>query len=194
MHNHAVQVLQRLVTLQKPRPADVIVWLQGNGYDRGKKVLELYKGGYAPIVVVTGNNERVVDDDRIGVNEIIAWLKDHEVGEEAIIVDGQSFNTYDQAVHVIALAKKREWNTILLVGSTHHQLRAFLTFLYQANAQSWNGQIINQPVVIPWDVKPSGRRKTTREAFQDEIDKLKRYEGSLESVESGLRYFDDPYA
>ena len=117
------------------------------------------------------------------------WLKDHEVSEEAIILDNQSFNTYDQAVQVIGIAKEREWQAILLVGSTHHQLRAFLTFLHQARLQEWKGKMINQPAHIEWDAKPSGRSKTTRVAFQDEIKKLEKYRDSVAAVDQGLRYF-----
>lgn len=186
--NPKIEKLQTLVTTQHSEKADAIVWLQGNMYDRGTKVLELYRGGYAPYIVVTGNNVRVVDDDSVGVDDIVVWLKKHGVSQEAIILDKQSLNTYNQAVQVMALAKERDWSAILLVGSTHHQFRAFLTFLRQARVQKWGGLIINQPVAIAWDVKPSGRRKTTREAFQDELAKVQEYAGRLASVEEGLLY------
>ena len=181
--------LQYLVTTQQPEKSDAIIWLQGNRYDRGKKVLELYRGGLAPLVVVTGNNTRVVEDDNVRVDDIIKWLKNSGVGEEELILDNQSFNTYDQAVQVIGIAKEREWQAILLVGSTHHQLRAFLTFLHQARLQEWKGKMINQPAHIEWDAKPSGRSKTTRVAFQDEIKKLEKYRDSVAAVDQGLRYF-----
>lgn len=186
--NPEIEKLQNLVTTQPPEKAEAIVWLQGNMYDRGKKVLELYQGGFAPRIVVTGNNTRVVDEDNVGVDDIAVWLKEHGVPEKAVILDKQSLNTYNQAVQVIKLAREHGWSAILLVGSTHHQLRAFLTFLYQAQLQKWNGRIINKPVSIPWDDKPSGRRKTTREAFQDELEKLETCKGKLARVEDGLRY------
>ena len=132
--------LQYLVTTQQPEKSDAIIWLQGNRYDRGKKVLELYRGGLAPLVVVTGNNTRVVEDDNVRVDDIIKWLKNSGVGEEELILDNQSFNTYDQAVQVIGIAKEREWQAILLVGSTHHQLRAFLTFFHQARLHQWKAR------------------------------------------------------
>ena len=190
MHmNPNIEQLQQLVTTQKPEQADAIVWLQGNMYDRGKKVLELYRGGYASRIVVTGNNTRVVDDDHVGVRDIVQWLEKEGVDRSAILVDDQSINTLDQATHTVELVKEQGWRAILLIGSTHHQLRAFLTFLHQARAQGWPGRIINQPVNIPWDVKPSGRRKTTREAFEDEIEKLTRYQEKIASVDDGLSYF-----
>jgi len=44
---------------QPPEKADAIVWLQGDRYDRGNKVLELFKKGFAPKILVSGNNVRV---------------------------------------------------------------------------------------------------------------------------------------
>lgn len=95
-------------------------------------------------------------------------------------------HTHDQSVRVIAMAKERDWQTILLVGSPHYQLRAFLTFLKQAHCQHWNGRIINQPVHIAWHAKPSGRSKTTEEAFHDEIAKLPKYKDHVATVAEGL--------
>lgn len=183
----AIGHLQHLVTTEHPEKADAIVWLQGNGYDRGAKVLELYRGGYAPVVLVTGNTTRVVDDDHVKVSDIVEWLLAHGVDKEVIIVDDQSINTLEQARYVVAKAKKDGWRAILLVGSTHHQLRAFLTFLHQSQIQGWNGHIINQPFHVGWNIKPSGRRKTTQEAFKDEIEKLELYKENVATIETGLQ-------
>lgn len=187
--NPKIEKLQTLVTTQQSEKADAIVWLQGNMYDRGKKVLELYQAGFAPWVVVTGNNTRVVDDDTVRVDDIVQWLKERQVSEDVMVIDKESLNTYDQAVNTIGIVKDRAWKKILLVGSTHHQLRAFLTFLHQAQIQKWNGRIINQPINIPWDAKPSGRRVTARGAFVQELNKLERYKDNMATVESGLQYF-----
>lgn len=187
--NPEIEKLQTLVTSQRPEKADVIVWLQGNMYDRGRKVLELYQAGFASQIVITGNNTRVVEDDSVGVDDLAHWLEERGVDERAIILDKQSLNTYDQATQVIKLACGRGWFAILLVGSTHHQLRAFITFLHQAHLERWEGRIINQPAAIPWDTRPSGRRETTGEAFQEELDKIERYKNEIASVEDGLRYF-----
>jgi len=185
-----IEQLQTLMTTPKPEKADAIVWLQGNMYDRGEKVLELYHAGYAPWIVVTGNNTRAVEDDNVKIHDIVSWLEKHGVDRSAVLVDDQSINTLDQATHVVASAKAQGWRAILLVGSTHHQLRAFLTFLHQLRAQAWNGRIINQPAHIEWDARPGGRRRTTGEAFQDEIKKLEKYKDSVATVEEGLRYFN----
>jgi len=187
-----VQTLQRLVTSQEPKPADVIVWLQGNGYDRGASVLALYQKKFAPLIMVTGNNTRVVDNDRVRVADIQTWLIDRWVPAERILIDAEAFHTLDQAIHVMKKAKENQWNRILLVGSTHHQLRAFLTFLHQAKCLHWNGEIVNQPAHIDWHVKPSGRKKTSVEALGDEIAKLSTYT-SIATIADGIKNISHEY-
>ena len=175
--------LQRAVTSQNPEPADAIVWLQGNGFDRGPKVLELFQHGFAPRIFVTGNNTRVVENDHVRLWDIVEWLERHDVELSALIVDDQSMNTLDQAIHVVAYAKAHEWSAILLVGSTHHQLRAFLTFQKQIQLQEWNGRVINQPAHIPWKHKPFGSQKTAKALFLVEIDKLEQYKDNVATME-----------
>lgn len=183
-----IEQLQNLVMNQMAEKADAIVWLQGNMYDRGPKVLELFKMKYAPRIVVTGNNTRVVEEDDVHVDDIVRWLNEHGVSREEIMVDDQAMNTKDQAEHVIAMAVKYVWRRILLVGSTHHQLRAFLTFLKQAQQQGWDGRIINQTAKRGWDERVSGRNQTVHEAFDEEMKKTYTYR-DLASVEEGINYF-----
>jgi hypothetical protein len=180
--------LQELVMHEQPRDADAIIWLQGNMYDRGEKVLELYHGGYAPSVLVTGNTTRRVDDDLIIVHDCVRWLCLHGVPRDTIICDDTALHTALQAHNSIAIARTRAWQTLLLVASPHHQLRAFLTFLQHARLQAWSGRIINQPVNIDWDTAPSGRRKVSREAFVDEVRKLDVYTNDVASIAEGIRY------
>lgn len=189
MVSFQIEQLQRLVTSQEPGRADAIVWLLGNMYDRGKKVVELYQTGYAPLIVITGNNERIVEDDRVHVKDVVVWLLDRGIKKSAILADDQSINTLDQAKHVLAIAQERLWKKIILVGSAYHQLRAFLTFLYQAKKIGWQGRIINQPAYIDWDARPGGRSKTAQELFQEEIEKLDEYKENVATAEEGIEYF-----
>lgn len=193
--NPLICKLQELITSEIPEKSNAIIWLQGNKYDRGEKVLELYHKGFAPLIVVTGNSIRVVEDDDIHIDDVMDWLKDRGIDKSAILVDDQSINTLDQAQHVVAIAQERLWKKILLVGSTYHQLRVFLTFLKQARVQGWQGRIINQPAHIDWEAKPSGRSKTAQELFQEETEKAEKYKENIATVEKGIEYFkNEQYA
>lgn len=188
MLDPALDQLHAMVMSQRPQLADAIVWLQGNGYDRGGKVLELYRAGFAPRIVVTGNNVRIVGEDVVKVVDIVRWLHERGIHDAAIECDEQSMHTLDQACRIVAMAKKRNWMNMLLVGSPHHQLRAFLTFLKQAQIQQWAGRIVNQPASIEWDCVPSGLRKTLREAYNNEIAKITMYKNNVATIKEGLAY------
>lgn len=188
-------VLEARVFAENPVRADVIVWLQGNRYDRGPKVLALYRSGYAPTILLTGNDVRgddvsAVDGVIVRVTDLERWLCAHGVPSSAIIRDVQSFHTRDQAVQVFAIVHKHGWQRLLLVASPHHQLRAFLTFLKRAQELEWTGRIVNQPAEIPWDTIPSGRTDTSRELQNIERAKLYAYATHTATIADALRYFE----
>jgi len=66
--------------MEKPQKADVIVWLQGDRYDRSKKVLSLFKEKWADEIVISGNNILIgptkrKGENNISLNEMVEWLK-----------------------------------------------------------------------------------------------------------------------
>lgn len=189
-----VEQLQELVTHQKPEKADAIVWLQGDRFDRAEKVLKLHQKGFAPRIVLTGNNVLIGQGPRPGENnisldEMHAWLLEQGLSDSSMIVDDTAMNSRDQATNVLSIAQKDGWKTLLLVGSAHHQLRPFLTFLKRANEIGWKGTLINQLALVPaWDEIPSGRDKTAREIFADEVMKLQTYHEHVATVEEGLAH------
>ncbi len=189
VNNVDVAELQRLVTSQPAEEADVIVWLQGNEYDRGEKVLELYSSGAAPIIFVTGNNVNKIDIGTVTIDDMVKWLNSNGVDSGNIVVDDQSMNTRDQAKSIANNALKANWKSVILVASTHHQLRAFLTLLHQASIVGWHGKITNQPKHHDWDEVPSGRTMSSGEAYKEELVKIEKYSDDLASIEEGIRYF-----
>ncbi len=188
-----IQELQNLLEDEKPMHGDVIVWLQGDQYDRGRKVLELYRQGFAPNILITGNNVLIgkntrPEEENISLGEMKQWLLDEGVKEAHIIVDDGPLNTREQAEHVIGLAIENNWNRILVVSSIHYHLRVFLTFLKYMKEVGWKGRIINQMAKLRWDEVPGGRVKTAREYFTEEIEKIKRYTDHVALPEEGIEY------
>lgn len=181
--------LQELITSEQPRVSDAIVWLQGDGYDRGAMVLDLFAGRFAPLIFITGNNDRVVDNDNVRVHDLVAWLMVHGVPGGSVQFEVQSCHTGAQADHVLRYAVQHGWSQLLLVGSTYHQLRAFLTFLRSAQRMRWHGRIVNHPAIVDWDAYPYGKRSTAKVLFEEECAKLQRYRDDVASVEEGLQYF-----
>ena len=191
----SVRRLFELIMATKPEAADVIVWLQGDQFDRGAKVLELYRAGFAPKILIIGNNVQVGIGSKaaeidVDLPALKHWLVSHSIPESSIMVEDGALNVHEQAVHAIDLAKKYNWIKIILVASPYHQLRAFLTFLKARNDAQIELDIINQPATnLAWDQKPTGREKTAQEIFgQDELRKIKQYRGHVATAVEGLEY------
>lgn len=195
MSNKEFYELYDLIVTEPPHKSDVIVWLQGDRFDRGPKVVELYEKKTAPKILISGNNILIgigkrPGEDNVSLKEMFDWLLDNKVKENDILVDDISMNTKDQAINVINLAKKNEWKNIILVGSSFYQPRAFLTFLKEAQKQNFNGKVFNQPVIIDVNIIPSGRVKTAKYLIEDEINKILEYKDDLESINSGIKYLN----
>lgn len=185
--------LYQIILQQTPSKSDLIVWLQGDRFDRAQKVFFLYQDNFAKKILITGNNKLVGKQTRPGennvtLNEMEEWLKKQGVKPDDIIIDDSSMNTKEQAKFTINFAKQNGYNRLLLVGSSYYQPRAFLTFLKEATDQSFDGVVINQAVTITDDKIPGGRGKTAGELRKEEIFKIKKYCSDVASVNEGIKY------
>lgn len=185
--------LHELLLKEKPQKADAIVWLQGDRYDRAVKVLKLHKEGWSKKIIISGNNILIGRIARVGENNVsLDIMKDFLLKkgarEENLIIDDNSMNTKEQAEHVLKIAEEKKWTSLLLVGSSYYQPRAFLTFLKQAKKIGWSGKIINQPAVVFLGKKPAGREKTAKTLFAEEFEKIKKYKKDLVSIKQGIKY------
>lgn len=194
MSANLISQLTKKVLAEKPRPADCIIWLQGDQFDRAAKVLELFRAGFAPLIVLSGNNvllgknEKRPDENNISLEAMKKWLLDNQVPEREIMIDDRSLNTREQAEHVISLAQTRNWQTILLVSSDYNQPRAFLTFLKRKLETNWPGDIVNQAAAIAEGKAVGGRKKTAAMLFAQEQEKIKTYTNHVAPLQTGLEY------
>ncbi|MDO8626799.1 MAG: YdcF family protein [Candidatus Magasanikbacteria bacterium] len=189
----AADQLQEMLENEAPSRSDAIVWLQGDQYDRGKKVFELYQEKFAPRIIITGNDELIgqgkrFEESNISLNAMRSWLLARGVAPPDITVDADPLNTREQAEHVIQLAKKNDWRQLILVGSIYYQMRAFLTFLKYAKESDWTGRILNQMAKIKWDDVPSGRQQTARTYFLVDKKKIEQYRAHVAPVAEGIAY------
>ena len=185
--------LYELVFNQTLAKSDAIIWLQGDRLDRGQKVLDLYQGGFAKTIVITGNNTLVGPNLRPGendlsVDDLVIWLKNHGVPSANIILETNSLNTAEQAKNVILLAKEKGWKHVILVSSPYHQPRAFLTFLQQQHLNP-NLKFINQPALdLSWNEWAGGRVKTRIELVRDEALKIFTLTQDVAQPRMGIEY------
>ncbi|MBI1866254.1 MAG: YdcF family protein [Candidatus Staskawiczbacteria bacterium] len=188
-------VLFYKITHQLLKPSDIIVLLQGDRLDRVKETANIYKKNIAPQIVIIGNNDLIGrgtrnDENDLHLLELKKELINKGILENSIIIEDKSFNTKDQAVHMVTLAKKNSYKRMIIVTSAYHVLRAYLSFVKSSKQQLWNGVILMCSVNLPWKRLASGRSKTAWQMFLLELEKIKKYKNDTASIKEGLEYFN----
>ena len=131
-----------LVFEQEPQKVDVIVVLNGRDTERALATVDLYKEGYANLIVLARGPKQPGCDEffkRVGKdwNSKIFFQRAIEamgVPKDAfkLIGDGVT-NTYDEAKATRQFLRENGYRSILLVTSKWHSKRAYLTFRSMLN-------------------------------------------------------------
>jgi len=106
-----------------PQPADCIVALGGDPGDRIVTVLDLYRRGYAPWILLTGVEDSPSDTRRAYLTWRAEYLVKAGVPPAAILYDEHSANSRDEARNTLALASARGWKSVLVVSDPPHMRR-----------------------------------------------------------------------
>jgi uncharacterized SAM-binding protein YcdF (DUF218 family) len=104
---------------RSPREADAIVVL-GGGRNRTEHAATLYAEGYAPQVIVSGNFSGSPGNDIATVHE--------RVPRNAVLINDQATNTYDEAEQVLAILLEIDARSALIVTDRSHTRRARATY------------------------------------------------------------------
>ena len=169
-------------------PSDAIILLEGDGFDRFRKAVSLYKQGKAPKIVFSGN---IVDYDygSFPFSEVLPLMLKEGMPEIDIIHEDKSLNTREQAIEVVKMAMERGWKKLILVASHEHQYRAYLTFLREVLDRKSGITLYNAPVRnLNWfENKGWGTRLQRLEA---EITRIEVYteKGHLATAEEVIEY------
>lgn len=102
--------------------ADLLAALGGDNGARADKVLEMYRSGYAPRVLLTGPD--TFSKARSAYLNIRArYLVEQGVAEKALLVDGKSANSWQEAVNTLALMRQMKLRRVLVVSDPPHMRR-----------------------------------------------------------------------
>jgi len=121
-----LQVLSSFLVIAHPlEKADAIVVLGGGNGERVYYACELYKKGYAPLVILTGGPLawRLTEIDVMKKQALFYGVPDQE-----IITENKSMSTLENAKFVIPILKKHDVRQIILITSPYHMRRAYKTF------------------------------------------------------------------
>ena len=118
-------VIMHYGSIDRARPADVIVVLGGGDAGTTRRTIHaaaLYRQGYAPFVLCTGD---IIGDEPISEAERCAQVaRQHGVPAAAIVKDEISRSTEENAIQSAAIMQTRGWQDAVLVSDDYHLWRA----------------------------------------------------------------------
>ncbi len=168
--------------------SDAAILLEGDGFFRFRKAVELYNNGMVKKIVFSGNT---IDKDygSYPFEEIKPYIIEGGVREEDLIHENKSLNTRQQAVEIVNIATNNGWKRLALVASHEHQYRAYLTFLREVLDRKCKIILYNTPVRnLNWFVDSGWGMRYDR--LISEFDRIEKYSamGHLATAQDVIEY------
>lgn len=182
------EIIMAIVDNDCLKPTDAIILLEGDGFHRFQKAVDLYKKGLGKKIVFSG---AIVQKEygSYPFEEVKPFILNAGVPEEDLIHEDKSLQTQQQAVEVVKMAMDNGWKRLALVASHEHQYRAYLTFLRQV-LDSKSGIILyNTPVRnLDWFVDSGWGMRFDR--LKAEIERIEKYSefGHLANAQEVVDY------
>jgi len=149
--------------------ADAIVAISGDTGARAESAIALWKQGYAPVLIFSGGSsdpESVASAELMKRTAVAAGVPGN-----AIVVEGTSATTEENAQRVAELMKSAGLHSAILVTSPYHQRRAALLFEREFVRLSLSFR--NHPADDPdWDATFWWTREPSRTLTLVELAKL----------------------
>lgn len=107
-----------------------LIRLEENSGSRLVPAINLFRMKKAPTILVSGGNpyRRFDGVERREADDMATFLEELGIPAEAIIKEGLSRNTEENAIEVIKILRERKFNRVLLVTSAFHMKRAVYLF------------------------------------------------------------------
>jgi uncharacterized SAM-binding protein YcdF (DUF218 family) len=152
-----------------PIPPRVESQIRGN---RSVHTFRLYRAGKAPLIIVSGGNVFPEEGLRPEAAYTADLLQEWGIPQSAIIFEGNSRNTRENAVETLRLLKNRQLNRVLLVTSAFHMPRALASFrgvgINAIPSPSSISAESSQPALLNWIPSLDGLG-TTRSVVHEKI-------------------------
>ena len=183
-----MEIIMAIVDNDCLTKSDAAILLEGDGFFRFQKAVELYKRNMVSKIVFSGN---IVDKDygSYPFEEVKPYILQGGVREEDIIHENVSRHTRQQAVEVVKMAMSKGWKKLALVASHEHQYRAYLTFLREVLDTKSDIVLYNAPVRnLNWFVDSGWGTRFDR--LSAEIDRIDKYSaiGHLATANEVIKY------
>jgi uncharacterized SAM-binding protein YcdF (DUF218 family) len=125
--------------------------------DRVRKAAQLYRAGLAKTIIVSGGLQPWSPFEESEAAAMETLLLEWGVPPEAIVVEGDSLNTRENAFYAIALMEKLACGEPLLVTSAAHMKRAVAAFSrlrVEVFPVSTDVRVVDQPKLTVFDFLP----------------------------------------
>jgi uncharacterized SAM-binding protein YcdF (DUF218 family) len=168
--------------------SDAIVLLEGDGLNRFQHAIDLYNQDLANYLVFSGGITNY-ENGSYPYEKILPHILKTGFPAEKLIHEDKSLNTKEQAVEVLKLVKKNNWKSIILVASSEHQYRAYLTFLKEIIDSKSKVLLYNSPVKhLKWFTESDWGVRINR--LEEEFHKIEKYRlmGHLANFEEAISY------
>lgn len=168
--------------------SDAAILLEGDGFFRFQKAVDLYNRGLVKKIVFSGN---IVDKDygSYPFEEVKPFILKGGVPEKDLIHEDKSLNTREQAVEIVKMALENGWTKLALVASHEHQYRAYLTFLREVLDTKSGIILYNAPVRnLNWFIDSGWGQRFDR--LSAEIQRIEKYSamGHLATAKEVIEY------
>jgi uncharacterized SAM-binding protein YcdF (DUF218 family) len=182
-------VFSILVSNNRLKKSDGIILLEGDYHNRVAQAAELFKNGWAPTIVVSGDTDKP-EVSSIHSRHLIESLLKENIPAKNIIPEFKSQNTWEQGVEIMKIVKENKWKRIILVASNFHQFRAFLTFLKAMKEFGMQIEIYNSPArSLDWfKLKPGEPYGPRINLLEGEFKRISTYVNNVASFEEGIEY------
>ena len=182
------EIIMAIVDNDCLTPSDAAILLEGDGFFRFKKAVDLYNRGLVKKIVFSGN---IIDKDygSYPFEEIKPLILEGGVKEEDLIHENVSLHTRQQAVEIVKMAKQYGWKKLALVASHEHQYRAYLTFLREVLDTKSGIILYNAPVRnLNWFIDSGWGTRFDR--LSAEIERIEKYSamGHLATAKEVVEY------
>lgn len=170
------------------KKSDAIILLEGDGLNRYLEAVRLYKEKYSKLIVFSGG----AIDYQYGsypFADIKPLLLKEGVTEEDILYEKDSMQTKQQSEEVAKLCIQKRLNSLILVASSYHQYRAYLTFLKTFSDMGLNIPIYNSPERrLKWFSDNAWGCRI--ECLIEEFEKIEKYQekGDLSTYKKAIEY------
>lgn len=119
--------------MTKPEPSDVIIVLGAKLIDskpstmlrlRLDEAIRLFKADYAPTIIVSGAKGR--DEEISEASAMKNYLIDQGIDPRQILIEDQSYNTYQNLIYSQAIMKQHGMENAIIVSNASHIRRSLV--------------------------------------------------------------------